>query len=41
MFLLSIPKMINGVEPFIEEFKTQPQTRNDEEETISGLDTEG
>jgi hypothetical protein len=32
MFLLSIPKMINGIDPFIEEFKTQPQTRNDEEE---------
>jgi hypothetical protein len=32
MFLLSIPKMINGIEPYIEVFKTQPQSRNDEEE---------
>jgi hypothetical protein len=32
MFLLSIPKMINGIEPYIEVFKTQPQSRNEEEE---------
>jgi hypothetical protein len=32
MFLLSIPKMINGIEPFIEEFRTQPESRNVEEE---------
>ena len=31
MFLLSIPKMINGIEPFIEVFYTQPQSRNEEE----------
>jgi hypothetical protein len=32
MFLLSVPKMINGVDPWIEEFKTQPQSRNIEED---------
>jgi hypothetical protein len=32
LFLLSIPKMISGIEPYIEVFKTQPQSRNDEEE---------
>jgi hypothetical protein len=28
MFLLSIPKMINGIEPYIEVFYTQPESRN-------------
>ena len=32
MFLLSIPKMINGIEPYIEVFHTQPEQRNDEAE---------
>ena len=32
MFLLSIPKMINGIEPYIEVFYTQPEKRNDDEE---------
>jgi hypothetical protein len=36
MFLLSIPKMINNIEPYIEEFHTQPESRNvEEEENIS------
>ena len=30
MFLLSIPKMINGIEPYIEVFHTQPEQRNDD-----------
>ena len=30
MFLLSIPKMINGIEPYIEVFHTQPESRNDD-----------
>lgn len=32
MFLLSIPKMIHGIEPYIEVFITQPETRNTGEE---------
>ena len=32
MFLLSIPKMINGIEPWIEVFHTQPQSRSEEPE---------
>ena len=32
MFLLSIPKMINGIEPYIEVFHTQPERRNDDVE---------
>jgi len=37
MFLLSIPRMINGVEPYIEVFRTQPERRNvDDEEGDSG-----
>jgi hypothetical protein len=32
MFLLSIPKMINGIEPYIEVFHTQPESRSDEGE---------
>ena len=30
MFLLSVPRMINGVEPYIEVFHTQPEQRNDD-----------
>ena len=32
MFLLSIPKMINGIEPFFEVFHTQQERRTDDEE---------
>jgi hypothetical protein len=32
MFILSIPKMINGIEPYIEVFKSQPQPRGNDEE---------
>jgi hypothetical protein len=32
MFLLSIPKMINGIEPFYEVFYTQQESRRDESE---------
>jgi len=32
MFLLSIPKMINGIEPYIEVFHTQPESRSDDTE---------
>ena len=34
MFLLSIPKMVNGIEPFIEVFHTQPEQRNDDTEDL-------
>ena len=34
MFLLSIPKMLNGVEPYIEVFFTQPESRNVEEDEV-------
>ena len=34
MFLLSIPKMVNGVEPWIEVFHTQPEQRKDDTEEI-------
>jgi hypothetical protein len=38
MFLLSIPRMINGIEPYIEVFYTQPERRNvdDDDEADSG-----
>jgi hypothetical protein len=32
MFILSIPKMINGIEPYIEVFHTQQESRNVEED---------
>jgi hypothetical protein len=32
MFLLSVPKMINGIEPYIEVFHTQPEKRSDDAE---------
>jgi hypothetical protein len=32
MFLVSIPKMINGIEPAIEVFHTQPEPRTDDAE---------
>ena len=32
MFLLSIPKMINGVEPYIEVFRSQPESRRDSDD---------
>ena len=35
MFLLSIPKMLNGVEPYIEVFSSRPESRNDEGGEIS------
>jgi hypothetical protein len=34
MFILSIPKMINGIEPFYEVFITQQESRAAEEEII-------
>jgi len=33
MFLLSIPKMLNNIEPYIEVFHTQQESRNVEEES--------
>jgi len=33
MFLLSIPKMLNDIEPYIEVFHTQQESRNVEEDT--------
>jgi hypothetical protein len=34
MFILSIPKMINGIEPYYEVFFTQQESRDAEEEII-------
>jgi hypothetical protein len=34
MYLLSIPKMIQGIEPFIEVFRISPEPRNAEEESL-------
>ena len=34
MFILSIPKMINGIEPYYEVFVTQQESRDVEEEII-------
>ena len=36
MFILSIPKMLNGIEPWIEVFYTQPESRtpDDDEEIV-------
>ena len=36
MFLLSIPKMINGIEPYIEVFRSQPERRNPDDDEDSG-----
>jgi hypothetical protein len=38
MYLLSVPKMLQGVEPFIEVFRTAPEPRLPEEEDIPGGD---
>ncbi|MDR2597914.1 MAG: hypothetical protein LBC76_11425 [Treponema sp.] len=35
IFILSVPKMINGIEPWIEEFYIQPESRNTEENDSS------
>ena len=32
MFILSIPKMINGIEPYIEVFQSQPESRRDSDD---------
>jgi hypothetical protein len=39
MYLLSVPKMIRGIEPYIEVFHTSPETRNVEEDLPSGDDS--
>ncbi|AEF86299.1 hypothetical protein TREPR_3582 [Treponema primitia ZAS-2] len=36
MFLLSIPRMINGMEPYFEEFHSTPEPRKPEEEELPG-----
>ena len=36
MFLLSIPRMINGIEPYIEVFRSQPESRNVDDDEDSG-----
>jgi hypothetical protein len=42
MYLLSVPKMLQGTEPFIEVFKTAPEPRLPEEEELpSGDDAAG
>jgi len=41
MFILSVPKMINGIEPWIEEFQVQPESRNtDENDSSANSDNE-
>jgi hypothetical protein len=40
MFLLSIPKIINGIDPYIEVFRTQQESRNvDEDDTVDNDDS--
>jgi hypothetical protein len=34
MYILSVPKMINGIEPFVEVFHTVPESRNPEDDEI-------
>ncbi|MDR2608510.1 MAG: hypothetical protein LBC57_08970 [Treponema sp.] len=34
MYILSVPKMINGIEPYIEVFHTAPEPRQPEEEEL-------
>jgi hypothetical protein len=36
MYLLSVPKMVNGIEPFVEVFHTAPEPFNDEDEFGDG-----
>jgi len=36
MFLLSIPRMLNGIEPYIEVFRSQPESRNVDDDGDSG-----
>ena len=40
MFILSIPKMINGVEPYFEVFKPQPQPRSNDDQNETEEDNE-
>jgi hypothetical protein len=35
MYILSVPKMLNGIEPFVEVFHTAPEPRNPEEDEPS------
>ena len=37
MFILSIPKMLNGIEPYIDVFYTQPESRSDETEAVNAV----
>ena len=39
MFILSVPKLINGIEPYYEVFHTQQESRNDDDDTAP--DTSG
>ena len=41
MFLLSIPKITNGIEGAIEVFHTRPESRNPDEEEITDTSAEG
>jgi hypothetical protein len=34
MYILSVPKMINGIEPFVEVFHTAPESRNPEDDAF-------
>ncbi|MCL2127220.1 MAG: hypothetical protein FWH38_03105 [Treponema sp.] len=39
MFLLSVPKMINGIEPYIEIFHTRQESRSDDEAPVFDPDS--
>jgi hypothetical protein len=38
MYILSVPKMINGIEPFVEVFHTVQENRSPAEEEIPAAD---
>ena len=41
MFILSVPKMLNGIEPYIEVFYTQQESRSDEPEEEIVIEIQG
>jgi hypothetical protein len=40
MYILSVPKMINGIEPFVEVFHTAPEPRNPEDDELPEAEEE-
>jgi hypothetical protein len=41
MYILSVPKMINGIEPYVEVFHTAPEPRRPEEEELPPEEADG